>query len=54
MSTSGHTPKFIRKALIKGLSNYLKKVRRSELPVSNPVFQSLYMHAGMRGRKTKS
>ena len=43
MTTSGHTPKFIRRALIKGLGNYLKKVRRSELPVDNPGFQPLYI-----------
>ena len=47
MCTSGHTPKFIRRALIKGLGNYLRKVR-SEVSVSNPSFQPLYMHAGWK------
>ena len=53
MTTSGHTPNFIRRALIKGLCKYLKKVRRSELPVSNPGFQPLYMHARWKRNERK-
>ena len=31
----------------------MKKVRRSELPVSNPGFQPLYMHAGWKKNERK-
>ena len=38
MATSGHQPRFMRKAIVKGITRYEEKVRRSELPSSDTKY----------------
>ena len=42
MATSGHTNKFIRKVVTRGISNYTEKVKKSRLPTSDPNHCPLY------------
>ena len=48
MKTSGHTEKFIRKVALRGIKNYLTKLKRSYLEAGNPDYQPMYMGAYWR------
>ena len=48
MSTSGHTAKFMRRALVKGITNYVKKVRRSKLDKDDKNYLPLYQDSKWR------
>ena len=41
MKTSGHTDKFIRKVILKGIKTYLAKLKRSFLKAGEPGYQPL-------------
>ena len=43
MSTSGHTTKFMRRAMERGIRSYNTKLNRSKLHKSNPRYQPLYV-----------
>ena len=38
IKTSGHTDKFIRKVILRGLTNYSKKLKKSFLKVGEPGY----------------
>ena len=42
MATSGHTQKFIRKAVRKGIDSFGVKLRRSLLPTTRPSYAPLH------------
>ena len=54
MSTSGHTLKFMRRALAKGITNYAEKVRKSQLDPNEKGYQPLYQDSRwMKNEKAK-
>jgi hypothetical protein len=55
MKTSGHTEKFIKKVTLKGIRNYMAKLKRSFLKAGEPGYQPLHvgiLGEGWRERKT--
>ena len=48
MKSSGHTEKFIRTAVAKGIKKFKGDVRRSELPEDNKGYSPLYKNASWR------